>query len=135
MKLTRPCTGAHCMSCAHHDTQQRLTRQCLIVPGRRNQYDGQWEYYVTVRETAVHSQTHETTEEQRQSGKVTLAQLLSCPVVSETFQCAMPTKADKPLEFKPTEFADLDKAMARGTQPSEPVGQSVLEAATRSRSL
>ncbi|CAE7588691.1 unnamed protein product [Symbiodinium sp. CCMP2592] len=63
---------------------------------RRNQYDGQWEYYVTVRETAVHSQTHEITEEQRQSGK-----------------------AAKPLEFKPDEFADLEKAAARGSQPSD----------------
>ncbi|CAE7888819.1 unnamed protein product [Symbiodinium necroappetens] len=63
---------------------------------RRNQYDGQWEYYVTVRETAVHKQTHEITEEQRQA-----------------------QKAAKPLEFKPDEFADLDKALARGSQPAD----------------
>ncbi|OLQ08536.1 hypothetical protein AK812_SmicGene7937 [Symbiodinium microadriaticum] len=50
----------------------------------RNQYDGQWEYYVTVRAT-------------------------------------------KPLEFKPDEFQDLDKAMARGSQANDAVGQSVLE--------
>ncbi|CAE7259502.1 unnamed protein product [Symbiodinium sp. CCMP2592] len=61
---------------------------------RRNQYDGQWEYYVTVRETAVQTQSHEVQEEQRQ------------------YQ-----KASKPIEFKPDEFQDLDKAMARGSLP------------------
>ena len=72
------------MPSLHH-----LTLQCPVLLGRRNQYDGQWEYYVTVRETAVHSQTHEVTEEQKQAQKVSLAQLVLPPAVPETIHCIL----------------------------------------------
>ena len=77
----------------------------------------------------MHTQSHEISEEQRQASKVFLAQLLSCPVVSVRNHSVYDAKATKPLEFKPDEFQDLDKAMARGSQANDAVGQSVLEAA------